>query len=453
MSSPNIKLTDEQKADQISQLEHKLRIASSRLMLSNFTKLISIVLYRFKLIIDDSDLLPPGGLACVLWDEKDLETPIPQMYFKPELCTWSESELAFVIVHEILHTLDKHASRRGTKEPQLWNLACDHVINSRIKQDIQNGNKILSLPECCYIIKELNEPNITAEEAYAYLIKHPPQLRPGGEGSGEGKTQVRNDGDWKDINEDLNDANKGQSPQEAGEINDMKGSIEVAMDSEPFKSLSKQRGDQTGGITEYLKSIIEVEIPWEDLLDKAIKTNVRVISENRSWRMPNKRMRSHNLMIPSRSNDDESKSNLYILADHSASVSTGDLKKMASLIMQSIAFFERIIIIKHDTQIVGTEEVSVSSDEDQIKEAISGKGRGGTNHHCVFREIQDRLDSDEDEEDIGLILILTDYESNIDSIWKQYKWTSKIPAKIILTQRIAVSPEVDPDPILLLPKV
>ena len=41
----------------------------------------------------------------------------------------SESECRFVIAHELLHVALRHTARCRGRDPQLWNVACDYVIN------------------------------------------------------------------------------------------------------------------------------------------------------------------------------------------------------------------------------------------------------------------------------------------------------------------------------------
>jgi len=305
-----------------------------------------------------------------------------------------------------------------TADPELKNLAGDHIINTRLSEDIALGNKIIAIPREAYFAPGYNKQNTTMEEVYAYLLKNKPPSQSGSIGkmkkvkSGKGGDSQGNVHISKDIPTDSGKSSK-ELDKESGVSADMVDTIKTASESEPFLTLQKNRGDQSGGLTEFIKSIIEVEIPWETILEKAIKRNVRTPSENRTWRNVNKRMRSHGLVYPDRANDAQNKSNLYILADHSASMSNLDLRKMASLIMQSLNLFEEVIIIKHDTQIVEINEINQSSGTQEIENAITGKGRGSTRHNCVFDEIKKRLEDSEDDEDIGIILIITDFCSNI----------------------------------------
>lgn len=40
----------------------------------------------------------------------------------------------FVLAHEAAHVMFMHATRRGDRDPKLWNIACDHAINLILKQ-------------------------------------------------------------------------------------------------------------------------------------------------------------------------------------------------------------------------------------------------------------------------------------------------------------------------------
>ena len=51
-----------------------------------------------------------------------------EIYINP-LARHSEEEWRFVLAHEMLHAALRHGERVGTREPYIWNVACDYVIN------------------------------------------------------------------------------------------------------------------------------------------------------------------------------------------------------------------------------------------------------------------------------------------------------------------------------------
>jgi predicted metal-dependent peptidase len=52
-----------------------------------------------------------------------------EVYFNPRI-GWSENEARFVIAHELLHAGLRHQARTQGRDPFLWNVACDFVINA-----------------------------------------------------------------------------------------------------------------------------------------------------------------------------------------------------------------------------------------------------------------------------------------------------------------------------------
>lgn len=54
-----------------------------------------------------------------------------EMYYNPEyVLSLGMHELEFVVSHEVLHCALLHFARRGTRDKQRWNIACDFAVNS-----------------------------------------------------------------------------------------------------------------------------------------------------------------------------------------------------------------------------------------------------------------------------------------------------------------------------------
>ena len=51
----------------------------------------------------------------------------------------SDPAIRFVLCHEILHCVGDHMSRRGSRDPLLWNYACDYAINPILNVEIVGG--------------------------------------------------------------------------------------------------------------------------------------------------------------------------------------------------------------------------------------------------------------------------------------------------------------------------
>lgn len=76
--------------------------------------------------------------------------------------TLGDTQLAGVLMHELLHCALEHPRRRGSRDPFLWNVAADIVVNGMIA-----GEDKLTLPEGA-VRDELLE-RLSAEEVYEQI--------------------------------------------------------------------------------------------------------------------------------------------------------------------------------------------------------------------------------------------------------------------------------------------
>jgi predicted metal-dependent peptidase len=78
-----------------------------------------------------------------------------------------DDELVFLFGHEVGHIVYDHMGRRGDRDPQIWNMAGDYLINDML---ITNnvGKKITKVP----ILWDPKFRDMTAEEVYDDLMKN-----------------------------------------------------------------------------------------------------------------------------------------------------------------------------------------------------------------------------------------------------------------------------------------
>ncbi len=79
----------------------------------------------------------------------------------------SDSELDFVMMHEILHVVLSHCLREGERDGALFNVACDIVVNSNIMQE--NGGDPAAITLAEYGVSMHEAPN--GEEGYRYTAE------------------------------------------------------------------------------------------------------------------------------------------------------------------------------------------------------------------------------------------------------------------------------------------
>ena len=88
---------------------------------------------------------------------------LQEIYISPA-AGLNEEELRFVIAHELLHVGLQHGARRQGRDPFLWNVACDYLINQWLKE-MHIG---YMPPHGCLLDPKL--VNLSAESIYDKII-------------------------------------------------------------------------------------------------------------------------------------------------------------------------------------------------------------------------------------------------------------------------------------------
>ncbi|MEU6534694.1 hypothetical protein [Streptomyces sp. NPDC047000] len=109
-------------------------------------------------LVADAELARAHGIAIAAVDASAGE-----IYVNP-LCTFDDEEWRFVLAHEMLHAALRHGDRTGTRDPYLFNVACDYVINGWLR-DMGIG----TMPEGLLYDREL--AGLSAEEVYDRIAR------------------------------------------------------------------------------------------------------------------------------------------------------------------------------------------------------------------------------------------------------------------------------------------
>lgn len=91
--------------------------------------------------------------------------------------TLKDSELQFVIAHELMHLLMLHHDRRGHRDPVRWNIATDLIINRTLKNvSDAAGAGAFTMPKEGIIADE-DQAEMTAEQLYSEIPEPSAQQR------------------------------------------------------------------------------------------------------------------------------------------------------------------------------------------------------------------------------------------------------------------------------------
>ncbi|MFJ3088374.1 hypothetical protein [Streptomyces sp. NPDC086838] len=104
-------------------------------------------------IVADAELARTQGIAIAA------VSPVAgEIYINP-LCGFTDEEWRFVLAHEMLHAALRHGERRGGRDPFLFNVAADYVVNDWLVQ-----MRVGDMPEGLLYDPDLR--GLSAEEVY-----------------------------------------------------------------------------------------------------------------------------------------------------------------------------------------------------------------------------------------------------------------------------------------------
>ena len=90
------------------------------------------------------------------------------LYYNREFIkSLTPKQLIFLLSHEVLHCVFEHIGRRGGRDPKIWNMANDYIVNYTLMNSIVKAKNAEMPAEGLYSEKYTDE--MTSEEVYRLL--------------------------------------------------------------------------------------------------------------------------------------------------------------------------------------------------------------------------------------------------------------------------------------------
>lgn len=329
------------------------------------------------------------------------------LFYSPKfVMSITEPELQGVIAHEVSHCAYRHMTRRQNRDPQLWNIAADYMINLDL---VDAGFK---LPKGALI--DATYRGVGAEELYERLLQKA-QLQPKpGNGQGQGQTPGQGSGGmpqecpWgKVLDAPKSKDQAGPAGQEQAQASGQgaqaaPGPAASGLDSEwqvrvrQAAAIAKGRGHIPGAIERIIKALDEPEVDWREQMRAWVDD--RTIWDY-SYSRPNKRVLHAGYILPGQQADGCAK--LALVVDTSGSVDEKTLQAFSNE-MQGIVdtgSVAEVIVVFCDARVSHTQSFSAG---EVIKLAV--QGRGGTAFRPAFEWLA------ENEPDVKAVVYFTDLE-------------------------------------------
>lgn len=268
----------------------------------------------------------------------------------------SLEECQFVLAHELLHAGLAHASRRRGRDPFLWNVACDFVINGWL-MEMQVGS-----PPLLGMLYDQAFAGLSAEDIYDNLSRDMRRARKLAtlRGTGVG---------------DLMDEGSGSAVVSAEDFcrRALYNGLERCL-------MGGQRGTLPAGLIEEIRALAQPPIPWDVKLAEWFDERFPPLERIRSYARPSRRQSAApdiprpSIAVPS---EDQRRARVFgVVLDTSGSMSPVDLGKaigaIASYAMARDVYAVRLVHCDAHAHDDGWIE------PENLLGRVSVRGRGGT---------------------------------------------------------------------------
>lgn len=373
---------------EIDDIEDRIRSATMALLMKH--EFFGIVALKLKRIMTKE--IPTGAT-----DGRSI------MYNPAFVKNLSQSELIFLVAHEVYHCVFQHFLRRDSRNPKLWNLSGDYVINflldrDRIGKIIEGG---------CF---DKKYEGMTTEQVYEKLF----QEFGGGKKNSKGEKGDGMDGIGDTIDTHIEPTNENGDPLSESEAKAMGDELRSVV-----ISAVKAAGNAPSEIKRMVDMLLRPKINWKDLIQTAIQSKVKY---DTSFTRPNRRTWAGDsgIILPGDVPEDEI--NIAVALDNSGSIDNETLRKMLSEVKGIADTFKfRMKVWCFDTRVSGLREFS--SDEDNDVSSYEFTGGGGTNIAVNFEYYQ------KESFDADLLVVFTDMYCGslksidpkiVDTVWVVY---------------------------------
>ena len=308
------------------------------------------------------------------------------LYINPDFFLGLEpEERLFLILHEIMHNVYNHNTRRGFRDPDTWNEAADYVINDEL---IQRNFKMPAGG-----LHNVDYRDMSADEVYEILMDR------------KNKGGHNQPSPWPDLKEPQANGSGNQSPTggsgsqtpsmtqpTAEEIEEHNKNL-LTQATQASQMAGDKAGTVPGSLQRELDDLLYPKLPWDIILQKFLFS---LSKDDYSWRKPNRRFISQGIILPSLYSEGIGKIDFAI--DTSGSVSREDFNRFISEIGYVFQRFnpKEIGIMQFDSVLQSNDKVV--SMQDFLK--LEFKGGGGTKIEPVLEAYK--------ESSAKALIILTD---------------------------------------------
>lgn len=304
-----------------------------------------------------------------------------KLYFNTQFFNaMSNKEVEFVIAHEILHMVYDHLGRREERNPMLYNIAADYIVNNLLVRD-----RIGTKPKVVDCFQDFKYEGWTSEEVYDELFK---------EAKKNGEEFLQQLGEMLDEHLDLEGGDSDDDSEGKGEgkgngrpkyskaeLDQIRDEIKEAMIQ---AASAAGAGNVPAGVQRLIKELTEPKMNWRELLRQQIQSTIR---SDYTFARPSRKGWHTGAILPGMNFAETI--DVAISLDMSGSIGNAQARDFLSEIKGIMEEYKdyRIKLWCFDTKVYNEQDFSADSGDDLMDYEIMGGG--GTDFDCNWNYMKD----------------------------------------------------------------
>jgi len=314
---------------------------------------------RMKLIAD------PEWLSTAATDGRNF------YYCSPFIDKLDDEELVFLFGHEVGHCIYDHIGRRGDRDPQVWNMANDYLVNDML---IENnvGKKITTVP----ILWDVKYRGMTSEQVYDELMK--------------GAVKIQ-------ATLDFHMDGKGDKDEGEGSDGKSKGGSGITIDEETAKQIRDEikeavlqsaqaagAGNVPAGVKRMIHQFTAPKMRWQDLLRIQLESTLKC---NYSFMKPSRKAWHTGAVLPGMLPAEQL--DVVIAIDTSGSITNDMVQDFLSEVKGMMDMYNsyNVKVFCFDTAVYNEADFSDDNGEDLY--CYEPAGGGGTDFDACYNYMKD----------------------------------------------------------------
>jgi len=307
------------------------------------------------------------------------------LYFNTQFFNaMTNKEIEFVIAHEILHCVFDHLTRREDRNPVLYNIAADYIVNNLLIRDRIGDN-----PKLVQCYHDFKYDGWTSEEVYDELFK---------EAEKNGEEFVKQLGEMLDEHIDWDGEGDSKGPSKNGKGKNKKGKggppkyskeemrkiKEEIKESMMSAAQASGAGNLPGEISRMIKDLTEPKMNWREILRQQIQSTIR---NDYTFSRPSRKAWHTGAILPGMNFD--TTIDVAVAIDMSGSIGNDQATDFLSEIKGIMEEYKdyNIKLWCFDTKVYNEDDFTADNGKDL--EDYEVKGGGGTEFDCNWHHMKD----------------------------------------------------------------